>query len=143
MFTFITMKSLRIIFIFIIMHSFNMAAQDLSNYTWKNRIVILYENDTNTADVKSALQIIDNNTSKFTERDILVFVYKDNVFYSVNRKATDIKKSDILPKTNDGYILIGKDGGIKSKALYPFNLEQLFNLIDSMPMRKSEMRYNK
>lgn len=120
-----------------------MAAQDLSNYTWKNRIVILYENDTNTADVKSALQIIDNNTSKFTERDILVFVYKDNVFYSVNRKATDIKKSDILPKTNDGYILIGKDGGIKSKALYPFNLEQLFNLIDSMPMRKSEMRYNK
>ncbi|WP_084135098.1 DUF4174 domain-containing protein [Maribacter aquivivus] len=137
------MKSLRIIFIFIIMHSFNMAAQDLSNYTWKNRIVILYENDTNTADVKSALQIIDNNTSKFTERDILVFVYKDNVFYSVNRKATDIKKSDILPKTNDGYILIGKDGGIKSKALYPFNLEQLFNLIDSMPMRKSEMRYNK
>ncbi len=125
------------------MHSFNMAAQDLSNYTWKNRIVILYENDTNTADVKSALQIIDNNTSKFTERDILVFVYKDNVFYSVNRKATDIKKLDILPNTNDGYILIGKDGGIKSKASYPFNLEQLFNLIDSMPMRKSEMRYNK
>ncbi len=125
------------------MHSFNMAAQDLSNYTWKNRIVILYENDTNTADVKSALQIIDNNTSKFTERDILVFVYKDNIFYSTNRKATDIKKSDILPKTYDGYVLIGKDGGIKSKALYPFNLEQLFNLIDSMPMRKSEMRYNK
>ena len=125
------------------MHSFNMAAQDLSNYTWKNRIVILYENDTNTADVKSALQIIDNNTSKFTERDILVFVYKDNVFYSVNRKATDIKKLDILPNTNDGYILIGKDGGIKFKASYPFNLAQLFNLIDSMPMRKSEMRYNK
>ena len=125
------------------MHSFNMAAQDLSNYTWKNRIVILYENDTNTADVKSALQIIDNNTSKFTERDILVFVYKDNIFYSTNRKATDIKKSDILPKTYDGYVLIGKDGGIKSKALYPFNLEQLFNVIDSMPMRKSEMRYNK
>ena len=125
------------------MHSFNMAAQDLSDYKWKNRIVILYENDTNTADVKSALQIIDNNTSKFTERDILVFVYKDNIFYSTNRKATDIKKSDILPKTYDGYVLIGKDGGIKSKALYPFNLEQLFNLIDSMPMRKSEMRYNK
>ena len=125
------------------MHSFNMAAQDLSNYTWKNRIVILYENDTNTADVESALEIIDNYTSKFTERDILVFVYKDNIFYSTNRKATDIKKSDILPKTYDGYVLIGKDGGIKSKALYPFNLEQLFNLIDSMPMRKSEMRYNK
>ena len=125
------------------MHSFNMEAQDLSDYKWKNRIVILYENDINTADVKSALEIINNNGSKFTERDILVFVYKDNLLYSVNRKPTDIKKSAILPETYDGYILIGKDGGIKSKTKYPFNLEKLLDLIDSMPMRKSEMRYNK
>lgn len=124
------------------MHSFNMEAQDISDYKWKNRIVILYENDTNTTDVKSALEIIDNNASKFTERDILVFVYKDNLLYSVDRKPTEIKKSEILPEIYDGYILIGKDGGIKSKAQYPFNLQKLFNLIDSMPMRKSEMRNN-
>ncbi|WP_166638611.1 DUF4174 domain-containing protein [Maribacter spongiicola] len=137
------MKYLKIIFIFILMHSFNMEAQDLSDYKWKNRIVILYENDTNTADVKSTIEIIDNNASKFSERAILVFVYKDNLLYSVDKIPTDIKKSDILPETYDGYILIGKDGGIKSKTTYPFNLEKLLDLIDSMPMRKSEMRYNK
>ncbi|WP_324025671.1 DUF4174 domain-containing protein [Maribacter sp. BPC-D8] len=137
------MKSLKIIFIFIMMYSFNMEAQDLSDYKWKNRIIILYENDTNITDVKSALEIIDNNASKFTERALLVFVYKDNLLYSVDRKPTEIKKSEILPETYDGYILIGKDGGIKSKTTYPFNLEKLLDLIDSMPMRKSEMRYNK
>lgn len=125
------------------MHSFNMEAQDLSDFQWKNRIVILYENDTNTTDVKKALEIINNNASKFSERAILVFVYKDNLLYSVNRKPKEIKKSDILPETYDGYILIGKDGGIKSKTTYPFNLEKLLDLIDSMPMRKSEMRSNK
>ncbi|MGO4920817.1 DUF4174 domain-containing protein [Maribacter spongiicola] len=54
-----------------------------------------------------------------------------------------MKKSAVLPKSYDGYILIGKDGGTKSKASYPFNLEKLCNLIDSMAMRKSEMRTNK
>ncbi|WP_299325829.1 DUF4174 domain-containing protein [uncultured Maribacter sp.] len=137
------MKSLKILLIFIMMYSLNIEAQDLSDYKWKNRIVILYENHTNTTDVKSALEIIDNNASKFTERDILVFVYKDNIFYSTNRKPTDIKKSEILPETYDGYILTGKDSGIKSKATYPFNLDKLLDLIDSMPMRKSEIRYNK
>lgn len=120
-----------------------MAAQDLSDFQWKSRIVILYENDTNFTDVKNALEIIDNNASKLSERDILVFVYQNDVFYNTNRTTTDIKKSAVLPKSYDGYILIGKDGGIKSKAPYPFNLEKLCDLIDSMPMRKSEMRTNK
>ncbi|MDO6473015.1 DUF4174 domain-containing protein [Maribacter sp. 1_MG-2023] len=137
------MKSLKILLIFIMMYSLNIEAQDLSDYKWKNRIVILYENDTNTTDVKSALEIIDTNVSKFTERDILVFVYKDDVFYNTNRETTGIKKTEILSETYDGYILTGKDGGIKSKATYPFNLEKLLDLIDSMPMSKSEMRYNK
>lgn len=120
-----------------------MAAQDLSDFQWKSRIVILYENDTNFTDVKKALEIIGNNASKLTERDILVFVYKDQLFYNTNGTITGIKKSVVLPKSYDGYILIGKDGGPKSKAPYPFNLKKLCDLIDSMPMRKSEMRSNK
>ncbi|WP_133674543.1 DUF4174 domain-containing protein [Maribacter caenipelagi] len=137
------MKSLKIFFTFMMMQTLNVEAQNISDFKWKNRIIVLYENDTNANEVKSALEIIDTNASKYTERDIRVFVYKDDVFYNTNRKATGIKKSDILPEIFKGYILIGKDGGIKVKAPYPFNLENLFLLIDSMPMRKSEMRSNK
>jgi hypothetical protein len=35
--------------------------------------------------------------------------------------------------------LIGKDGGVKAKV-EELNLEKLFELIDSMPMRQAEMR---
>jgi hypothetical protein len=37
--------------------------------------------------------------------------------------------------------LIGKDGGVKSKA-EKLELEELFGLIDSMPMRQAEMKRN-
>jgi hypothetical protein len=38
-------------------------------------------------------------------------------------------------------VLIGKDGGIKARHSEDvFDLERIFTLIDSMPMRRAEMR---
>ena len=37
-------------------------------------------------------------------------------------------------------ILLGKDGGIKLKRNDRVKFEEIFSLIDSMPMRKDEMR---
>ena len=125
------------------MSSLNIEAQDLSEYKWKNRIVVLYETEINIAEVKSALETIESNASKINERDIIVFTYIDNVLYTTEGKETAIKKSSTLPKSYNGYILIGKDGGIKAKSPYPFKIQQLIDLIDSMPMRRNEMKSNK
>jgi hypothetical protein len=38
------------------------------------------------------------------------------------------------------FILIGKDGTFKLRAEKPVSSDGLFSLIDSMPMRKEEMR---
>ena len=37
-------------------------------------------------------------------------------------------------------VLIGKDGGVKLRQEEPISVADLFALIDSMPMRKQEMR---
>ena len=37
-------------------------------------------------------------------------------------------------------ILVGKDGGVKFKRDDRVSLSEIFELIDSMPMRKNEMR---
>jgi len=137
------MKSLKILLIFITMYSLNIEAQDLSEYKWKNRIVVLYETENNIAEVKSALETSESNASKINEREIIVYTYKDSVLYTTEGKSTAIKKSSTLPKFYNGYILIGKDGGIKAKSSYPFKIQQLTDLIDSMPMRRSEMKSNK
>ena len=83
----------------ITMYSLNIEAQDLSEYKWKNRIVVLYETENNIAEVKSALEIIESNGSKINERDIIVFTYKNDVLYTTKGKATEIKKSSTLPKS--------------------------------------------
>ncbi|MEP2278438.1 DUF4174 domain-containing protein [Maribacter sp.] len=137
------MNLLKISLIFILMQSINVEAQNLSDFKWKNRIVVLYENENNFTEVKSALEIIENNTTEISERAIRVFIYKNTVLYTTDGKATDIEKPGTLPKSYNGYVLIGKDGGIKSKSPYPFKIKQLFDLIDSMPMRRSEMKSNK
>lgn len=40
-------------------------------------------------------------------------------------------------------ILIGKDGGVKLNSQQPVTVNQIFELIDSMPMRQHEMRQKK
>lgn len=143
MFTFISMNTLKIVSVFIMMFSSITKAQDITDFKWKNRLIILYENNNNVAEVKSAVEIIAKNSVGLVERDVRVFVLKNNVFYSSNGQALEIINSNTLPKVYNGYILVGKDGGIKSKKSYPFNLNKIFDLIDSMPMRKSEMRTNR
>lgn len=118
-------------------------AQDITDFKWNNRLIILYENNNNDAEVKSAIEIIAKNSVGLVERDVRVFVLKNNVFYSRNGQAHEITNSKTLPKAYQGYILVGKDGSIKSKKPYPFNLNKIIDLIDSMPMRQSEMRTNR
>jgi hypothetical protein len=44
---------------------------------------------------------------------------------------------------NDNIILIGKDGTIKGKWEKKVSVKEIFDLIDSMPMRKAEIRRRK
>ena len=134
------MNPFKLFLVLIMMQSFNITAQNLSDYRWKNRILVLFENDSNSKKLNNTLNTIKKNTAEFKERDLLVFIYTDELFFDINGKATNLKNSTTLPKSHDGYILIGKDGGIKATEPYPIQLEKLWDLIDGMPMRKNEMR---
>ena len=37
-------------------------------------------------------------------------------------------------------LLIGKDGGVKLRSAHPIPPEALFQTVDAMPMRRSEVR---
>jgi hypothetical protein len=49
------------------------------------------------------------------------------------------KRFDVSPKSF-AVVLVGKDGGVKLKRNVKVRLEEVFTLIDSMPMRQDEMR---
>lgn len=57
--------------------------------------------------------------------------------------ADALRKSlDIAPKADFTAVLVGKDGGVKWRATRPTPPNEIFSVIDSMPMRIIEMRRN-
>lgn len=115
-------------------------AQNLSDYQWKNRVLILSEATeektlSNTEFTKVTTQMV-----ACDERDVIVLFLKNSALKTPDGQKISYKTS--LPTEFNGYLLIGKDGGIKMKEDYPLDLEKVFDRIDGMPMRRAEMRNN-
>ena len=104
----------------------------LENYKWKKRIVLLISKEENNFLINAADKFFINQKCKNAERNLeLLKIKKDN---SLNIKKT----SNFKDKT--GIWLIGYDGNIKGYSEDDTLLLNLYNLIDSMPVRKDEMK---
>jgi len=119
-------------------------ANPLSSYKWKSRIIVMTIT-TDKAAVKAALK---DERADLSDRDLIVI--------DVSPKSTALKNTVRPSKTSienlrsrlslsgdrNQFILIGKDGGVKSRQKGSLSLKKFFALIDTMPMRKQEMRRN-
>ncbi len=77
-------------------------------------------------------EILQADTAGLAERDIVI---------TLITPLSDKNRYNQLMKNGKGFwfILIGKDGGEKLTSDKPVTLEQIFALIDSMPMRRYEI----
>ncbi|MBT8237722.1 MAG: DUF4174 domain-containing protein [Croceitalea sp.] len=120
-------------FIVILFFTFTMGnAQDLASYKWKNRVIILFSN-TNSKLMNQQFRLLNEQVASLQDRDIVVLTPN-----SVDQLSH--KKNIKLEEDFVGLILIGKDGGIKLKKSFVVEPEVIFNLVDSMPMRRAEIR---
>jgi hypothetical protein len=116
--------------------------KSLSDYVWKNRIIILSDSDNYFENAKTALKTITAYPKELNNRDIILFLQTNGKLYNEKIQLTEIETSTKIPKNFKGYLLIGKDGGIKAQEPYPIQPETIFTLIDGMPMRRAEMKSN-
>ena len=73
--------------------------------------------------------------------DTFTFIDFANPKASTSSKVSqDFKETFLDPNTGFEIILIGLDGGIKLRQGQILTQQALFNRIDSMPMRSSELR---
>lgn len=103
------------------------SAQKLSDYRWENRVILIFGNDQQA--VSKQKEVFDAKKKDLEERDLRVFV---------NPETKEMQK--LRRETGFEVILIGKDGGVKKRKTELMTTEELFGIIDSMPMRQSEMR---
>ncbi|MGM0391912.1 MAG: DUF4174 domain-containing protein [Bacteroidota bacterium] len=126
-----------------------LSAQDLSVHRWENRLLILLSEDTEDMVYKKQLEELSNCLKGIEDRKLIVYQSTKDKFRKGLETAGEWKNSpDIYKKYNGNkpgfqVLLIGLDGGIKIDQSELISCEKLFGTIDSMPMRKAEMRKNK
>ena len=111
--------------------------ESINYFKWKNRILIIRENNTTKK--------INKFSKQFNERDILIIKIKDKKSYindnlmpekfykTIDKKIKNINKSFTC-------ILIGKDGKIKKTYFKDIDINEIFKKVDSMPMRMRELK---
>lgn len=119
---------------------------DLEKFQWKNRLLFLFAADGNNRLFKNLHNEIIAQEAEVKDRDLVVFEVLAQGPSRINAAPIDQQKADsirdhfTIPRNTFALILVGKDGGIKLKRHDQASLAEIFELIDSMPMRKKEMR---
>lgn len=130
-FCFVPWSNMKLILTFIFLVTLQLKAQNLEEYQWRNRLLILF-GDSSTEAFLRQKQLLTKEKASLEERAILIF--------EGNRQLQEQLQ---LNAAFEGIILIGKDGGIKLKKPFTVQPEAIFSLIDGMPMRKAEIRSRK
>ena len=138
-------------------------ASPLEPYKWQSRILLVFYNagnDKREIDVAPRwnleLSYYARHESGIMDRDMMVLFVTDNLVDPLILKGQGIKRENVQwseklfeqysPAFADGQIyagvLIGKDGTVKKRWDKLPPVEEVFSLIDTMPMRQREMRQN-
>lgn len=120
---------------------------DLSEFQWKNRLLFLFAPDGDHPLFKNLKSAVRTQKAEVEDRDLIVFEVLEEGSSRMNTAELDRQTADSIrdhfgvPQNNFTLILVGKDGGVKLKRHEAVGLDDIFGLIDSMPMRQNEMRH--
>ncbi|AXE16325.1 hypothetical protein DR864_00590 [Runella rosea] len=114
--------------------------KQLEKMVWKNRVVVVYCPKASDAEFKLQKKWLSEVGKDFMERDLRVIdCFEANIS---TEDALHLKERFKYTPNHFCFWLIGKDGEIKLVSDKPVKPEQLFGLIDSMPMRRAEAGKN-
>jgi hypothetical protein len=119
---------------------------DLSQFQWKNRLLFLFAPNRSHPLFDALQKSIAIEQAEVEDRDLVIFEILESGSSSMDTRDLDSQVAQSLRDKFDvrgdqfSVILVGKDGGIKLNRQEQTRLEDIFALIDTMPMRREEMR---
>ena len=132
------MKKLTCIFLILSFPILAISSNPLKKYIWKNRVIVTFSPREDHVKRNYFLSNINRNLCEVKSRDIvhidLIFTDKNNNIEKLRNYHTNLS----LSQNEFRLILIGKDGEIKLDTTNS-SLDEIFSLIDTMPMRREEM----
>jgi hypothetical protein len=112
--------------------------QTFEELRWKQRVLLLFPGEAREP-WQAQLQSLERARPALAERDVLVLIVGEKV--GKDARVPDAREARARWKVASGEgaaVLIGKDGGEKWRSPLPAPLEDLYPVIDAMPMRKQE-----
>ena len=127
----------------------NVDAQDkirLKDYQWKNRLILAFSPSPEDTGYRALEKEIAVQAEEIIDRDLLVFHILETGEIKLGESSLQTGAGDYLRKIFSirpgtfTVLLIGKDGGVKLRREGGVELDEIFSLIDTMPMRQREMK---
>jgi len=114
-------------------------------YAWHYRPLVIFAPTGDRAALEEQRAKLYGNEKEMEERDMVwVEVIGDNVRYVLSPQtgtdADTLRERFDVSEEEFAVLLIGKDAGVKLRSPEPVTTDTVFALIDSMPMRRQEMR---
>ena len=139
------MKKL-VFFVFLFLAIHPMSSQSLSEYQWENRLIVIFTETDNSKEFQNQMEILNEDQKGLNDRKLKVINAIPGTHQTIFPEKSGWQSSNLYQKkeskTDFEVILMGLDGGVKLRQTKPVETKQLFDLIDSMPMRQAEMRRN-
>jgi hypothetical protein len=118
----------------------------LESFQWENRILVLFASHSDDESYQTQINKFSSLDDQFKDRDLILFSIFNVGCSTLNDEVISDSSSQSIrerlsPQENSYFIfLIGKDGGVKLKQDEVLEPDELFRVIDRMPMRQREMR---
>lgn len=122
--------------------------QDISleSFQWEKRVLVLFTSHSDEESYQTQMKKFISLEEEFRDRDLIrISIFKEECSMLDGEFIPDSSSQNIrerLSPNESGYsiYLIGKDGGVKLKREEVLEPNELFRVIDRMPMRQREMR---
>ena len=101
------------------------------------RQVLLFYNAEGKALMENQMATLQSDNAGLAEREIIIKTYNASP-----KSAKEWKAWKVDPAKPFTFVLVGKDGGEKYRSEKLVPNQELFGLIDAMPMRRNEVKRN-
>ena len=108
---------------------------DLNEFRWKKRPVLVFADSEDDPAFIEQMELLRERTDELVDRDVIVLSDTDP-------SARSAMRLKMRPR---GFmlVLVGKDGGIKLRKPFPWDVREITRSIDKMPIRQRELRDEK
>lgn len=121
----------------------------ISKHQWKDRVLIVTASSPTNIGYKRQEQLLTKGKKGMKERDLVIYKLYNDHWLDPDDHLMSEKDAEAILNAYDieagtfSVLLLGKDGGIKMRKNDIVSTREIFQLIDSMPMRQEEMRRQK